>query len=87
MLRLPNQPGSLVNVLIPFQKADIDLTWIESFPANDASPGKSQAYLFFVDVDGHVEDDLLKRTLDAVRKRCERLEVLGSYPKGDCIEN
>jgi chorismate mutase/prephenate dehydratase len=87
MLRLPNQPGSLVNVLVPFQKADIDLTWIESFPANDASPGKSQAYLFFVDVDGHVADDVLKRALDAVRKRCERLEVLGSYPKGDCIEN
>ena len=27
-----------------------------------------------------------RRPLEAVRKRCERLEILGSYPRGECIE-
>ncbi|MBX6313750.1 MAG: prephenate dehydratase, partial [Isosphaeraceae bacterium] len=44
------------------------------------------AYLFFLDVEGHAEDEPVKRALEAVRKRCERLEILGSYPRSEVIE-
>ena len=87
LLRLPNQAGALAKVLGTFEKAELNLTMIESFPAPDAPPNRDPSYLFFLDVEGHSEDDGLKRALDAVRKRCERLEVLGSYPRSDAIEN
>ena len=48
---------------------------------------KDPTYLFFLDIEGHADDDLVKRTLDLVRKKCERLEILGSYPRGACIES
>ncbi|MEO6810298.1 MAG: prephenate dehydratase [Isosphaeraceae bacterium] len=86
LLRLPNQAGALSKVLAPFDKAGVNLTMIESFPANDQPIGRDPSYLFFLDIEGHLEDEPVGRVLDAVRKRAERLEVLGSYPRSDCIE-
>lgn len=86
LLRLPNRPGALSKVLAPFDKAGVNLTMIESFPANDQIPGRDPSYLFFLDIEGHLDDEPVRRVLDAVRKRAERLEVLGSYPRSECIE-
>jgi chorismate mutase / prephenate dehydratase len=87
MLRLPNEIGSLVEAITPFKKAGVNMSWIESFPAPEGPGGKNPTYLFFLDVEGHADDEPLARTLDLVRKRCERLEVLGSYPQGDSVES
>ena len=35
MLRLPNQAGSLAKAIAPFEKNEVNMTWIESFPASD----------------------------------------------------
>ncbi len=86
MLRLANKPGSLVKAIAPFDKAGVNQTWIESFPAPEGSGEKDPAYLFFIDIDGHVDDEPVKRSLDAVRKHCERLDILGSYPRGESVE-
>jgi chorismate mutase/prephenate dehydratase len=86
MLRVPNQPGALVEAIAVFKKGDINMTWIESFPTSDGPSDRDPTYLFFLDIEGHAEDEPIKKTLDLVRKRCERLEVLGSYPRGECIE-
>lgn len=87
LMRLPNQAGSLSKVLAPFEKGGLNLSFIESFPVPDSSPDREPSYLFFVDVEGHSQDESVRRVLDVVRKRCERLEVLGSYPRSECIEN
>ena len=87
MLRLANESGSLVEAIAPFKKGGVNMTWIESFPAPEAPGDKNPTYLFFIDVEGHADDEPLKRSLDAVRKHCERLEVLGSYPRGECVES
>src|SRR4051794_32128573 len=86
MLRLPNQPGALSKAIAPFEKNGVNLTWIESFPTAEAPGDRDPTYLFFLDVEGHADDEVVKRTLEAVRKRCERLEVLGSYPRGQCVD-
>jgi chorismate mutase/prephenate dehydratase len=86
MLRLPNQAGALVDAIAPFKKNGVNMTWIESFPFSEGSTERDPAYLFFVDIEGHAEDAPVQHTLEAVRKRCERLEILGSYPRGDCVE-
>ena len=86
LLRLPNVAGALSKVLAVFEKSGQNLTMIESFPIADAAPSTDQSYLFFLDCDGHAEDESLGKTLDLVRKRCERLDVLGSYPRSACSE-
>lgn len=87
LLRLLNQSGALSKVLQPIEKGGLNLTMIESFPSPEPTPaGQNPSYLFFVDVEGHAEDEAVLRTLEQVRKRCERLEVLGSYPRAELVE-
>jgi chorismate mutase/prephenate dehydratase len=87
MLRLPNQVGSLAKAIAPFEKSGVNMTWIESFPTSEGKTDRDPTYLFFIDIEGHVEDEPVQRAMEAVRKRCERLEVLGSYPRGECVES
>jgi chorismate mutase / prephenate dehydratase len=87
LLRISNQPGALPRAIEPFGKNGVNMTWIESFPTAPNPADRDPTYLFFLDIDGHADDDIVQRALDAVRKRCERLEVLGSYPRADCIES
>jgi chorismate mutase/prephenate dehydratase len=89
MIRLANQAGSLARTIAPFEKFGVNMTWIESFPipgplvkGADTNP----SYLFFVDIDGHASDSPVQQALEVVRKRCEQLDVLGSYPRSTSIE-
>ncbi len=88
MIRLANQAGSLARTIAPFEKFGVNMTWIESFPipapgAHDHDP----SYLFFLDIEGHADDAPVQKALELVRKRCERLDILGSYPRSECIES
>lgn len=74
--------GALYDILKPFGDAGVNLTKIESRP----SRGKAWTYVFFVDFEGHVEDEGVKETLELVKEHCISLKVLGSYPKG-IVEN
>jgi chorismate mutase/prephenate dehydratase len=87
MLRLPHQVGALYKALEPFVKHGVNLTWIESFPTSDSPKDGNQTYLFFLDVEGHIQDAPVARAIEALRKRSERLEVLGSYPRGETVES
>ena len=89
MIRLPNQAGSLARTIAPFEKFGVNMTWIESFPiagpvvkGDDINP----SYLFFIDVEGHQSDPPVRSAIDAIRKRCERLDIIGSYPRSACID-
>lgn len=72
-----DKPGGLYNILGIFEKNDINLTKIESRPSKKGL-GK---YLFFVDFNGHKDDDLVQNILDEVDKNTYFLKVLGSYPE------
>jgi chorismate mutase/prephenate dehydratase len=82
MFELPHRPGALADAMVVFKKHRLNLTWIESFP----SPSAPNEYLFFAEFEGHQADANPRRALDALRRRCVRLEVLGSYPRGTVIE-
>jgi chorismate mutase / prephenate dehydratase len=86
MLRLSNEAGALSKAIAPFEKSGVNMTWIESFPAPEGPGVRNPTYLFFIDVEGHAEDESVKRALEAVRKKCERLDILGSYPCGETVE-
>jgi len=87
MLRLPNQAGSLAKAIAPLEKSGVNMTWIESFPTTENPTERDPTYLFFLDIDGHVDDKNVQQALEAVRKRCEKLEILGSYPRGLMVES
>lgn len=69
--------GALASCLQAFSAEDINLSKLESRPLPD-SPWQ---YMFYVDVEGHVEDPRVSRALDLVREHTNHLKVLGSYPR------
>ncbi len=78
MFSIKDRPGSLYEILLPFKKARINLTKIESRP----SKRKAWEYIFFVDMEGHIDDKKIKLAIDQVKKGCFYLKILGSYPQG-----
>ncbi len=71
------RPGWLVRCLNEFARRDINLTKIESRPRRE----RLGHYMFFVDLDGGLdpEGDVSEAVAD-VRRMCEEVRVLGSYP-------
>jgi chorismate mutase/prephenate dehydratase len=76
MFSIKDRVGALYDLLKPFAEHGINLSKIESRP----SKRKAWEYLFYVDVEGHVNDQPVKAALDALRPHCHVLKVLGSYP-------
>ena len=81
LLQIPDKPGTLSDVLLVFKNAKINLTWIESFPVR----GPEKGYQFFLDLEGHVSDARVKRTLSELEKKAVRIVLLGSYPKTEPV--
>jgi prephenate dehydratase len=78
LLGLHDRPGSLHSVLGLFARSNLNLTKIESRPMR-STLGK---YIFFLDIEGHRHDDIVKQVLINVEKKALFLKVLGSYPQG-----
>jgi prephenate dehydratase len=72
-----DKPGALLMILSEFAYGDINLTKIQSRPT------KRQLgdYMFFVDLEGHVDDAHVKTALDCLRMKLREVRVLGSYPR------
>jgi len=76
MLSVKDKVGALYELLRPFASHGLNLTKIESRP----SRRKAWEYLFFVDIEGHVEEERVKKALEEIKSRCLFLKILGSYP-------
>jgi len=72
-----DKPGALLMILSEFAYAEVNLTKIQSRPT------KRQLgdYMFFVDLEGHVEDANVRTALDCLRLKLREVKVLGSYPR------
>ena len=75
LTRLADEPGALVNFLQDFYHAKINLTKIESRPAKE---GKQFKYFFYIDFDGHIDDENVKKIMEKYQKTTK---WLGSYVK------
>lgn len=76
MISVKDRVGALYDLLRPFASHGINMTKIESRP----SRRKAWEYLFFVDVEGHAEEERVKKALEEVKARCLFQKILGSYP-------
>lgn len=75
---LKHTPGSLFSVIQEFNYSKINLTKIESRPTKE----KPWEYNFYVDFEGHIEDDKVISTLANIEKKCTFIKILGSYQRG-----
>jgi prephenate dehydratase len=70
------RPGWLVACLSAFARRDINLSRIESRPRREGLG----SYMFFVDMEGRVDDPHVQEGLAAVRQHAEVVRVIGSFP-------
>ena len=69
-------PGWLVRCLAEFGERRVNLTRIESRPRRQ----RLGEYMFFLDLDGHLDDPAVAGAVDALRGHADVVRVLGSFP-------
>jgi len=71
-----NKPGALFRVLEPFEMLQVSLTKIETRP----SKKEVWEYVFFIDFEGHVDDEVIQQLFTRLGHCSAEIKVLGSYP-------
>jgi prephenate dehydratase len=77
-----DKPGSLLAILQEFAARAINLTKLESRPTKRGLGD----YCFFIDVEGHVSDELVADGLRNLAAKQAEVKFLGSYPVGGPME-
>jgi chorismate mutase/prephenate dehydratase len=72
-----NRPGALFQLLDPFNKAGVSLTRLDTRPSRT----EKWTYMFFIEFEGHLQDDKIKSILPQLEEQSILLKPLGSYPK------
>ena len=72
-----DRPGSLSEILQEFAARNINLTKIQSRPTRKALGD----YCFFLDLEGHIEDEPVSAALDSLGSKLRHVKFLGSYPR------
>ena len=65
-----------MSILSEFAFANINLTKIQSRPTKEALG----TYMFFIDVEGSVEDEAMRIALECLKLKLREVRILGSYP-------
>lgn len=71
-----NRIGALYDALQPFRRSQINLTKIESRPTKR----EAWEYAFYVDFEGHRDDENIREALAALEEHAVYVKILGSYP-------
>jgi chorismate mutase/prephenate dehydratase len=71
-----NVPGAVVKLLEPLAASGVSMTKLESRPSHTGM----WEYVFFVDMEGHRQDEKVARALVELGKQAAFIKVLGSYP-------
>lgn len=72
-----NRSGALYQLLKSFADHDISLSRIESRPSRSVS----WDYVFFLDIEGHEENENVVAALKQLRESTDMVKILGSYPR------
>ena len=71
-----NNSGALYDLLEPLSQHNVSMTRIESRP----SKHNNWEYIFYLDLDGHIKDESLKKANEVIRNEASLYRFLGSYP-------
>ena len=72
-----NKPGALYLLLDPFRKAGVSLTRIDTRPSRT----EKWAYVFFIEFEGHLQDEKIAAIVSELEEQSILLKPLGSYPQ------
>lgn len=73
--------GALLEILTEFAVRGVNLTFIQSRPT-----GKELgSYHFIIDIEGHITEERVGDALMGLRRICEDVRFLGSYPREDKV--
>ncbi len=76
VLSVPNKAGAVYTLLAPLAKHAVSMTRFESRPARMGT----WEYYFYVDVEGHAQDNKVAKALLELKENAAFFKVLGSYP-------
>jgi len=79
VLATRHRPGDLVRCLEEFLRAEVNMTKLESRPRRD----KPWSYLFYIDIEGHIEDANVQAALAGLMRKAAFVKFLGSYPAAE----
>lgn len=76
LFAVANEPGALQQALACISDNEANMSRIESRPSRQTI----WEYVFFVDIDGHIEEENIAAVVEQLRKTTPMLKLLGSYP-------
>ena len=79
MISIIDRVGALSSILDMIAKQGINVTRLESRPSRK----KAWDYIFFIDIEGHQEDQSIRELLKKLQNLCPYVKILGSYPVPD----
>ena len=77
IVSMHNKPGALFRLLEPFNREGVMLTRIDTRPSRT----ENWAYLFFIEFEGHRQDEKISKILAELEEKSVMLKLLGSYPR------
>jgi len=76
LFKLKSKPAALYQSLGGFAINGVNLTKLQSYPEKNSFT----SYFFLCDLDGHIEDPKVKKSLEELGLHCEDFHVLGVFP-------
>ena len=75
LFKLKSKPAALYSSLSGFAINGINMTKLQSFPEKNSF----SSYFFLCDIEGHLESEKIKNSLEELGLHCEDMHVLGVY--------
>ena len=83
LFKLKSKPAALYSALSGFAINGVNMTKLQSFPEQNSF----SSFFFLCDIDGHIEDQKIKNSLEELGLHCEDMHVLGVYKSDEFREN
>jgi len=75
LFKLKSKPAALYSALSGFAIQGVNLTKLQSYPEKNSF----SSYFFLCDLDGHIEDPKVQKSLEELGLHCEDFHVLGVF--------
>ena len=75
LFKLKSKPAALYQALGGFAINGVNLTKLQSYPEKNSFT----SYFFLCDLDGHIEDPKVQKSLEELGLHCEDFHVLGVF--------
>ena len=75
LFKLKSKPAALYSALSGFALNGVNMTKLQSFPEKNSF----SSFFFLCDIEGHIEDQKIKNSLEELGLHCQDMHVLGVF--------